>query len=211
MSMLDTVVGRVEDALKLAGLWENTLFVWQSGMSPEARAERGQLHHTPSSRALRVVMSSGGFFRKRRVPQRSAGSIFPAGPGEPSLVEVRLACLLVFDQQAAICHTPHPADNGAAIELGTGAKSSYPLRGGYYSNWQGGVLAAGLASGGLIPNAARGTRRDGERGMIHIADWFATFCNLAGADPTDHPAAAAGWVPLPAAARAARWRWVLSR
>lgn len=27
------------------------------------------------------------------------------------------------------------SDNGAAVELTTGMKNSYPLRGGYYTNW----------------------------------------------------------------------------
>ena len=32
-------------------------------------------------------------------------------------------------------------------------------------------------------------------GVIHEADWYATFCALAGADPTDRSAAAAGLPP----------------
>ena len=55
---LDSVVERVTTALKSAGMWDNTVFVWQS-------------------------------------------------------------------------------DNGAAIEMVTGMKSGYPLRGGYYTNWEG--------------------------------------------------------------------------
>ena len=59
---MDDVVGNVAQALKDAGLWNNTLFVWSS-------------------------------------------------------------------------------DNGAAVELNTGMKNSYPLRGGYYTNWRVCLLA----------------------------------------------------------------------
>jgi len=40
-----------------------------------------------------------------------------------------------------------------------------------------------------LPEAVRGKSIDG---MIHIADWYATFASLAGVDPTDKPAAKAG-------------------
>lgn len=90
INYLDDVVGRVEDTLKAAGLWNNTLMVWSS-------------------------------------------------------------------------------DNGAAIELGTGAKSAYPLKGGYYTNWEGGIRTAGFVNGGIVPDVVRGTVTDG---YIHLADWY---------------------------------------
>ena len=40
------------------------------------------------------------------------------------------------------------SDNGAAVELTTGMKNSYPLRGGYYTNWDGGVRANAFVNGG---------------------------------------------------------------
>jgi arylsulfatase A-like enzyme len=43
------------------------------------------------------------------------------------------------------------SDNGAAVELTTGMKNSYPLRGGYYTNWDGGVRANALINGGFLP------------------------------------------------------------
>ena len=39
----------------------------------------------------------------------------------------------------------------------------------------------------------RGQKTDG---YIHIADWYATFCNLAGVDPTDERAAEAKLPPI---------------
>lgn len=81
------------------------------------------------------------------------------------------------------------SDNGAAIELNTGAKNSFPLRGGYYTNWEGGVRAPALVNGGLLPPAQRGQARTG---FVHIADWLATFCALAGCIPNDTMAASYG-------------------
>ena len=85
------------------------------------------------------------------------------------------------------------SDNGAAIELVTGAKSAYPLRGGYYTNWEGGIRAPGVVSGGWLPTAAAGTVVDG---LIHLCDWYATFCALAGVDPFDTKAAKALLPPI---------------
>jgi hypothetical protein len=45
------------------------------------------------------------------------------------------------------------SDNGAAVELTTGMKNSYPLRGGYYTNWDGGVRANAFVNGGAQQNA----------------------------------------------------------
>ena len=50
-----------------------------------------------------------------------------------------------------------------------------------------------LVSGGLVPPARRGTR---EPSFVAIEDWFSTFCALAGVDPTDARAAAAGLPPI---------------
>jgi len=77
------------------------------------------------------------------------------------------------------------SDNGGAVHLGGGA-NSWPLRGGYYNNWEGGVRVAALLAGGALPRSVQGTKL---QGFIHEADWFATFCHLAGVDPTDARAA----------------------
>eukprot|EP00039_Didymoeca_costata_P011473 m.161127 g.161127 ORF g.161127 m.161127 type:complete len:214 (+) comp15184_c0_seq10:1188-1829(+) len=86
--------------------------------------------------------------------------------------------------------------SGAAIELGTGAKSAYPLRGGYYTNWEGGIRAPCLVNGGIIPDHVRGTRLDGVDSYVHLADWYATFCSLAGVDPEDTKAQTYGLPPI---------------
>ena len=77
-------------------------------------------------------------------------------------------------------------DNGAPVYVGG---SNHPLRGGKGSNWEGGVRVPGFVSGGVLPVSQRGQSTDG---IIHIADWLATFCALAGLDPTagePHPVA----------------------
>eukprot|EP01050_Picozoa_sp_SAG11_P018617 SAG11_NODE_2844_length_2914_cov_1.684192_5_plen_197_part_00 len=45
----------------------------------------------------------------------------------------------------------------------------------------------------MIPPARRGTVHDA--GLMHVADWYATFCELAATDPTDKKAAAHPGIP----------------
>ena len=84
------------------------------------------------------------------------------------------------------------ADNGGPVYPGGGA-NNFPLRGGKVSNWQGGVRVNAFASGGFIPESMRGKKVDG---YVHLADWYGTFCSLAGVDPTDQRAAAASLPPV---------------
>ena len=70
------------------------------------------------------------------------------------------------------------ADNGGAACMG----SNYPLKGSKSTFFEGGVRALAFAGGGLIPENMRGKSTDG---FIHIADWYTTFCKLAGVDPDD--------------------------
>jgi arylsulfatase A-like enzyme len=61
------------------------------------------------------------------------------------------------------------------------------------SFWEGGVRATAFISGGFVPQAQRGTTQPG---LLHIADWYGTLAELAGVDPTDPVAAAAGLPPV---------------
>ena len=70
------------------------------------------------------------------------------------------------------------ADNGGAYNGG----SNYPLKGSKMTFFEGGVRALAFANGGLLPEKVRGTKTEG---FIHIADWYTTFCKLAGVDPSD--------------------------
>ena len=70
------------------------------------------------------------------------------------------------------------ADNGGA---GCGG-SNYPLKGSKYTFFEGGVRSLAFVNGGLLPESRRGQSTDG---FIHIADWYTTFCKLAGVDHDD--------------------------
>ena len=70
------------------------------------------------------------------------------------------------------------ADNGGANDAG----SNYPLKGCKMTFFEGGVRALTFANGGLLPEKMRGRATEG---FIHIADWYTTFCKLAGVDASD--------------------------
>ena len=70
------------------------------------------------------------------------------------------------------------ADNGGAQCAG----SNYPLKGAKLTFFEGGVRSIAFANGGLLPKEVRGTSTDG---FIHIADWYPTFCKMAGVDSDD--------------------------
>lgn len=79
------------------------------------------------------------------------------------------------------------ADNGGPIYR-PGSANNHPLRGGKFSDFQGGVRTNAFVSGGFVPEKRRGGTYDG---VISVADWYGTFCELAGADKTDTRAASA--------------------
>lgn len=102
------------------------------------------------------------------------------------------------------CNTTHSPGGGAAAPNtdwnhgtvcfnGESGANNWPLRGGKYSMWEGGIRVNAFASGGALPAAVRGTKLNG---AIHIADWYTTLAHLAGADPTDHEAARSGLPPI---------------
>ena len=84
------------------------------------------------------------------------------------------------------------SDNGGPVHQGTGA-NNYPLKGGKVTDWQGGVRVNAFVSGGYLPEKMRGQKTDG---YIHLADWYGTFCAIAGVDPTDEKAAKAKLPPV---------------
>ena len=81
------------------------------------------------------------------------------------------------------------SDNGGPI----GSANNYPMKGGKFSDWQGGIRVNAFVSGGYLPVKMRGQKTDG---YIHLTDWYATFCSLAGVDPTDKEAAKAKLPPI---------------
>ena len=75
----------------------------------------------------------------------------------------------------------------------TAGANNYPLRGGKFSNVEGGVRVNSFVTGGYLPKSQRGTVQEG---LIGIEDWYSTFCALANVNPTDFVAAEAGVPPI---------------
>ena len=73
------------------------------------------------------------------------------------------------------------------------AGSNYPLRGGKYSQFEGGIRSAAFVSGGFLPDELRGTQVNG---TIHVSDWYTTFSTMVGVDPYDYWAEASGLPPV---------------
>ena len=84
------------------------------------------------------------------------------------------------------------SDNGGPEYPGGGA-NNYPLRGGKMTSWQGGIRVNAFVSGGFLPENMSGKKTDG---YVHLADWYGTFCALAGIDSTDERAAKANLPPV---------------
>lgn len=85
------------------------------------------------------------------------------------------------------------ADNGGPINIYESGANNYPLRGGKYGFFEGGIRATAFVSGGYLPAAVRGTST---RELMHIADWYSTFSLLAGVDPFDTLAAENNLPPI---------------
>ena len=90
-------------------------------------------------------------------------------------------------------------DNGG--NLG-GSGINYPLRGGKYTFWQGGVRGLGFVAGGLVPRHLRGTTWDG---AVHAADWYTTFASLAGVEAGDSGPVSPDGMDLAQAIRGRGW------
>lgn len=84
------------------------------------------------------------------------------------------------------------SDNGGAIYSPAGG-NNWPLRGGKYSDWEGGTRVTAIVAGGAVPSSKRGVTADN---YVSVADWYRTFCGLAGVNPDDTRAKAAGLPPV---------------
>lgn len=85
--------------------------------------------------------------------------------------------------------TPDVASNWPPLVPGAkkgyahgGGANNWPLRGSKVSNWEGGTRGTSFVSGGFLPAKVRGTILEQK---LHVTDWYATFCHLAGVDPED--------------------------
>ena len=87
------------------------------------------------------------------------------------------------------CSDGDASTHGTYCQNGEAGANNYPLRGGKYYSFEGGVRGTAFVSGGYLPEARRGQTLDGATQLLHIADWYSTFCYLAGVDPVDEEAA----------------------
>lgn len=76
------------------------------------------------------------------------------------------------------------ADNGGPV-YEPGSANNNPLKGGKYSDWEGAVRTNAFVSGGFVPPHRRGKKF---RGVMSIADWYTTLCEIAGVESTDYEA-----------------------
>lgn len=76
------------------------------------------------------------------------------------------------------------ADNGGPIYV-PGSANNYPLKGGKYSDFEGGIRTNAFVSGGFVPATKRGSKF---AGIVSVADWYGTLCDIAGVNPTDQKA-----------------------
>uniref|UniRef100_A0A7S3PJZ5 Sulfatase N-terminal domain-containing protein n=1 Tax=Aplanochytrium stocchinoi TaxID=215587 RepID=A0A7S3PJZ5_9STRA len=79
------------------------------------------------------------------------------------------------------------SDNGATsknVPSSETVGSNFPLRGEKSTSFEGAFRVQTFVTGGLIPEELEGTRN---KLISHVADWYATFCYLAGVNDNDDP------------------------
>eukprot|EP00928_Gymnodinium_smaydae_P069341 TRINITY_DN5277_c1_g1_i2.p1 TRINITY_DN5277_c1_g1~~TRINITY_DN5277_c1_g1_i2.p1 ORF type:complete len:514 (-),score=31.57 TRINITY_DN5277_c1_g1_i2:47-1588(-) len=137
-----------------------------------------ELTHTPLEAPDRFVnLYSESIFKRRRMGLAMISAVDEAIGNVTSLLKHRG----MYDNTLII----FSSDNGGPEEH----EPNYPLRGHKGNDLEGGVRVVAFVSGGFLPVSQR--NRD-VKGFMHIADWYATFARLAGVDPHDQRAAAAG-------------------
>lgn len=90
-------------------------------------------------------------------------------------------------------------DNGGPVYWGSehppavkayphgGSASNYPNRGGKSSPFEGATRVSAFVAGGMLPPKMHGRVLNSTTQIIHVADWYQTFCTLAGVDYLDSP------------------------
>ncbi|CAH1780544.1 unnamed protein product [Owenia fusiformis] len=72
-------------------------------------------------------------------------------------------------------------DRGGHVKNGN---NNWPLRGSTYNYFEGGIRGIGIVAGPVVTKKAR-TCEDPNSQLYHVADWYKTFLNLAGANVGD--------------------------
>ena len=146
---LDDVVGDIVAALKTEGMYNNTLIVFSRYDAVQGIHAVGvtlpQTTHGCQSTATGFQLSQQLDVARMLTPVK--------------------ACL-----DAVVLHSHGRflnSDNGGPLYV-DGNANNYPLRGGKYADFEGGVRTNAFVSGGYLPAARRGTQQDS---LIHISDW----------------------------------------
>lgn len=85
-------------------------------------------------------------------------------------------------------------DNGGEIMTEFCGGNNFPLRGGKFSTFEGGIRVPSFVTGGFLPLNRRGKL---EENLISIADWYSTYAAIAGVDNViDKKAELAGLPPI---------------
>jgi arylsulfatase A-like enzyme len=87
------------------------------------------------------------------------------------------------------------SDNGGPTKLEESGSTNFDLRGGKYSDWEGGVRAVAFVSGGYLPEDRRGMVLEEP---VHITDWYATLPALAGITHLDDDSQGGRYPPIDA-------------
>jgi len=119
----------------------------------------------------RLAMRGGGinFTSKRRMIYAAMTLYFDQAVGE--LVD-ELRHQHMYDNTLIV----FTSDNGGPI-YEIGGANNHPLKGGKFSDWEGGVKTNAFVSGGYVPSHRRNTRHDS---IVSIADWYPTLCEIGG-------------------------------
>lgn len=87
------------------------------------------------------------------------------------------------------------SDNGGPTRLEESGSTNFDLRGGKYSDWEGGVRAVAFVSGGYLPIHRWGVVLEEP---VHITDWYATLVGLAGITHIDDDSQGGLYPPIDA-------------
>ncbi len=159
--MVATVVG----GFKKHGMWNDTLLLLHSDNGGElvfaSACEKAASAAEDSSSPIRYVGDSDGKGGSRSGGGGSRSGGGGGGGGDAS------------SSEGAAEGRSVGREVGAAFAGGCG--SNFPLRGGKFTLWQGGVRTVAFLSGGALPSVRRGTSY---HGVVHVVDLWASLSFL---------------------------------
>ena len=98
------------------------------------------------------------------------------------------------------------SDNGGEIMTEFCGGNNYPLRGGKFSQFEGGIRSNAFVTGGFLPQNMRGKKTEA---LMSVADWYSTYLHAAGVSDADVVDTVAEEAGLPALDSANCWPVIL--